>query len=114
MDEARCIIYAVQPTSKGHYGANNFVPCREVVPNNTLNYQHGVEVVPISEGPLLYCLQVVAQLVKGVKWKGCVFVGQTFDGATPLRCFCPNVDAWSEYMAFYTAGWGPLANDTSK
>ena len=30
--------YTVEPTNKGHFGANSFVPCREVV--------------PISEGPL--------------------------------------------------------------
>ena len=30
--------YTVEPPNKGHYGANDFVPCREVV--------------PISEGPL--------------------------------------------------------------
>ena len=29
----------VEPPNKGHFGANSFVPCREVV--------------PISEGPLL-------------------------------------------------------------
>ena len=56
----------------------------------------------------------IVQWVNNSLWNQGVFVGQTFDGATPLRCFCPNVDAWSAYMAFYTAGWGPLANDTSK
>ena len=24
--------YTVEPLNKGHYGANDFVPCREVVP----------------------------------------------------------------------------------
>ena len=33
---SRC---TVEPPNKGHFGANSFVPCREVV--------------PISEGPLL-------------------------------------------------------------
>ena len=32
--------YTVEPLKKGHFGANSFVPCREVVPisevNNTL------------------------------------------------------------------------------
>ena len=32
------IVNTVEPPSKGHFGANSFVPCREVV--------------PISEGPL--------------------------------------------------------------
>ena len=32
------IVYTVEPQNKGHFGANSFVPCREVV--------------PISEGPL--------------------------------------------------------------
>ena len=25
-------VYAVEPPNKGHFGANSFVPCREVVP----------------------------------------------------------------------------------
>ena len=25
-------IYTVEPPNKGHFGANSFVPCREVVP----------------------------------------------------------------------------------
>ena len=32
------ILITVEPPNKGHYGDNDFVPCREVV--------------PISEGPL--------------------------------------------------------------
>ena len=45
-------IYTVEPpNNKGHFGANSFVPCREVVPisevKNTCR-----EAVPISEGPL--------------------------------------------------------------
>ena len=33
-----CMNFTVEPPNKGHFGANSFVPCREVV--------------PISEGPL--------------------------------------------------------------
>ena len=56
------LLYTVEPPNKGHYGANVFVPCREVVPMYNLRgsiSMHGVEtrvlcreVVPISEGPL--------------------------------------------------------------
>ena len=45
----------VEPPNKGHFGANSFVSCREVVPISD-NTQHGAatsvlcrEVVPISE-----------------------------------------------------------------
>ena len=26
------LLYTVEPPNKGHFGANSFVPCREVVP----------------------------------------------------------------------------------
>ena len=49
----------VEPPNKGHFGANSFVPCREVVPISEVKCYHGAvtsvlcrEVIPISEGLL--------------------------------------------------------------
>ena len=34
----RIAVYTVEPPNKGHFGANNFVPCREVVPISEVKY----------------------------------------------------------------------------
>ena len=41
----------MEPPNKGHFGANSFVPCREVEHGATTSVPCR-EVVPISEGPL--------------------------------------------------------------
>ena len=32
------VLYTVEPLNKGHFGANSFVPCREVVPISEVKY----------------------------------------------------------------------------
>ena len=53
--------HTVEPPNKGHFRANSFVPCREVV--------------PISEGPLsevpLYTYTVIISLALGVLYTNC-------------------------------------------
>ena len=31
-------MYTVEPLNKGHFGANSFIPCREVVPISDIKY----------------------------------------------------------------------------
>ena len=48
--------YTVEPPNKGHFGANSFVLCREVVP---------ISEGPLSEVPLYYSYYTVSHTISG-------------------------------------------------